>query len=166
MVKVIAMQDAQLKTLNDNYINSVPMAINPVNTGEITNTDNLVSIVPQVDMESQIVNLTPQAPQTITNYNATNEVFGEQRDTIVNSFVEPAIQQNVVQPLNNPNVIPNLDNLVEEEKKVSENLISDDAYYELLNSLRNMITDFANNAYSAIDKFQEERLQNKKTGNC
>ena len=42
--------------------------------------------------------------------------------------------------------------------------MSDDSYYELLNSLRNMITDFANNAYAAIDRFQEERLQGKSSG--
>lgn len=158
MSKVIAVQEAQLKMLRENYDKNVPVI--SISTNQVVNVDNPSnSTVPVIDMESEVVNLNATNSlneQVVTNLDATNEVFGSSSVDLKPSSVE----------VSNPNPmnfeVPYKEPI--ETNEVPVNVLSDDAYYELLNSLRNMITDFANSAYSAIDKFQEERLQGKTTG--
>jgi len=158
MAKVIAVQEIQLKMFNDNYKKNCQKE-NVVNLNESIKeqidvpTQNVSTISP-IDMESQVVNLNSQFdtnPNIANNY-VTQEVFGTQENTTPS--VVSTENANFAVPYQEPTDI----------KSIPTSVLSDDSYYELLNSLRNMITDFANNAYAAIDRFQEERLQGKSSG--
>jgi len=158
MSKVIAVQESQLKMFNDNYKKNCQKE-NVVNLNESIKeqidvpTQNVSTISP-IDMESQVVNLNSQFdtnPNIANNY-VTQEVFGTQENTTPS--VVSTENANFAVPYQEPTDI----------KSIPTSVLSDDSYYELLNSLRNMITDFANNAYAAIDRFQEERLQGKSSG--
>ena len=169
MAKVIAVQEIQLKMFNDNYKKNCQKE-NVVNLNESIKeqidvpTQNVSTISP-IDMESQVVNLNSQfdTNPNITNNYVTQEVFGTQENSVNDSTI---IQENttpsVVSTENANFAVPYQEPT--DIKSIPTSVLSDDLYYELLNSLRNMITDFANNAYAAIDRFQEERLQGKSSG--
>lgn len=165
MSKVIAVQEAQLKMIRENYDKNIP-GVSVVKEENVVNPS--VPSAPLIDMESQIVNLNSEyasSEPTVTNINATTEVFGVPSSNSIQKTEEPVSTVSpVVQPFSNEasSEVPYKEPLVSDSVPV--NVLSDDSYFELLNSLRNMITDFANNAYAAIDKFQEERLQGKVTG--
>lgn len=165
MAKVIAVQENQLKMLRQNYDNMVAESTSVSNKLENhNNTENsLIPPIQQIDMESQVVNLNSQPIiPTITNDFATNEVFGP--ENLVSDDIKNSENKSELNINNNTSLISVPYQEPNDVKKSSESNINNDSYFELLNSLRNMITDFANNAYAAIDKFQEERLQCKETG--
>lgn len=186
MTRVIAVQVEQMNMLKENYNKSIPAKTVPMNNADLLNGSMNVAVSnpistptpTPIDMESQVVNLDSSVNQSgVTNADVTNEVFGPQTSPDISMPAFPSsplltdpIQTNTNDSINITNEVPasNVVDVPYQEPVVSSqnvsNVMSDDSYYELLNSLRNMITDFANNAYAAIDKYQEEKLQGKTTG--
>lgn len=176
MSKVIAVQADQMKSFNEIYNKNAQPLVNNANVvSDSLNIPTINQTFTPIDMETQTVNLNPSVEQpSVTNVEVTNEVFGSQAPAdfampvfpgspLENMPINESQGVSVAQPTFSSEInVPYQEPIL--NSSVPANAINDDSYIELLNSLRNMITEFANNAYAAIDKYQEEKLQGKNTG--
>jgi len=174
MARVIAVQEEQLKTLKENYnknVQSVSLAQNNANVlSESLGMPNISQPTP-IDMEAQSVNLNAFAVQpssvSVVNNEATNEVFGIQNNETmgVETVSNDTISGMNVDNLNNSGLSNGNSTLPYQEpilNNVPVNVMSDEAFVNYINSLRNMLSDFMNDMNSKLDKLQEEFLS--KTG--
>ena len=120
-----------------------------------------------IDMETQTVNLNAFATSPINpivSNEATSEVFGVPND--VNFSIPSNSLEQPVLSSSNANVSLQGDNLPYQEPTLGNptpvNVMSDEAFVNYINSLRNMLSDFMNDMNSKLDKLQEEFLS--KTG--
>lgn len=170
MTRVIAVQEEQLKLLRENYSKNVSVVSVVQNNANILSeslagpSGNITSN--PIDMETQTVNLnafTTSPINPVVSNEATNEVFGVPSDV---NFSIPS--NNLDQPLSplNEKVSLQSDNLPYQEPNLGNsapvNVMSDEAFVNYINSLRNMLSDFINDMNSKLDKLQEEFLS--KTG--
>lgn len=166
MTRVIAIQETQLQTLKENYDKSKPLNNAAIinETLAVPSIDSSVQASQNptpasIDMEEQVVNLnTNNNDNSMINESATMDVFGQAPSA--------TIPENNSTPTENPIInnnesfaTPFIDPTMPEQPQ--SNPQNNFNYIELLNSLRNMITEFANSAYSAIDEIQEKHLQKK-----
>lgn len=177
MTRVIAVQEEQLKTLKENYNKNVSSNSLVQNNGDML-SDSLsansaaVSVAP-IDMETQSVNMNAFAAQPnvapVISSDVTSEVFGSQTNTEIsnvssNDSVVPEISTigaNDSVPVSAvSNDLPYQEPILNAPAPI--NVISDEAFVNYINSLRNMLSDFMNDMNSKLDKFQEEFLS--KTG--
>lgn len=183
MARVIAVQEEQLKMLRENYTKNVVNVAPSFNNASVLSDslsngveNNVVvtPVVPQVDMESQSVNLNPfevqpNAAPVISN-EVTNEVFGPQVDSVPVSNVTNGVGEvNLFGNVGNNVLSSGNDNLPYQEPVMNnanlETEMNDDFYNDYikdLNALRDKLTANYNDILLEIDKLQEKL--NQKTG--
>lgn len=169
MTRVIAVQEEQLKLLKENYNKKVPNVVqNNANvlSESLGSASDVISVNP-IDMEAQSVNMNAFAASPINpvvNNEATNEVFGVPAD--VNISIPLSNFKSPISTTSNDNISLQSENLPYQEPTLTTsapvNAMSDEAFVNYINSLRNMLSDFMNDMNSKLDKLQEEFLS--KTG--
>lgn len=173
MARVIAVQEEQLKTLKENYNKNIPSSSLAQNNGNVLSdslsTSGVTVSVSPIDMETQSVNMNAFVAPVISS-DVTSEVFGSQTNGEMsnvssrNDSVVPeisTIEVNDTVPVSaESSVLPYQEPVLNNSLPV--NVMSDEAFVNYINSLRNMLSDFMNDMNSKLDKFQEEFLS--KTG--
>jgi len=168
MTRVIAVQEEQLNLLKENYSKNVSITnIAPNNANILSEslggTNENVS-TNQLDMETQSVNLNAFSTQPINpvvSNETTNEVFGvpvgaTSSNNFEPSFLSTSSENDGLKSEDLPYQEPSLGT------SAPVNVMSDEAFVNYINSLRNMLSDFMNDMNSKLDKLQEEFLA--KTG--
>lgn len=148
MARVIAVQEGQLKTLKDNYIN---FAVKTSNNAEMLSgalNNNVAPIAPEINMEDQPVNLSSSntIEEKVIDNDVTNQVFGANNNGFGTSL-SPVGSDSV--PYQEPGITTN----------VSINTLTEEEYVKYINSLRNKLTTFYNDVNAEIDKLQEQLIQ-------